>query len=156
MANTKTWPDPDTHFNGQGRKDMQSVYLLSPSTNKSVEPQSDLGGLNDFHLVSAASNNANNIKNAGGKVYGYDIYNTNAAVRYVKLYNKATAPAPATDNALLIRTIGIPPNGTKALHIAAGMAGFVNGIGLATTTGSSDTDNTSVAAGDLIIEIDWK
>ncbi len=156
MSNSKIWPDPDQHFTGQGRNDVQGVYMLSPTAQKPIEPQSDLGGLNDFHLVSAATNNATNIKNAGGKVYGYDIYNTNAAVRYVKLYNKATAPAPATDNALLIRTIGIPPSGKAVLHIAAGLAGFTNGIGLATTTGSSDTDNTSVGAGDLIIEIDWK
>src|SRR5690242_4134795 len=55
------------------------------------------GGSNDFHLISAATTNATNIKASAGQVYGYDIYNNNAAVRFVKFYNKATAPTVGTD-----------------------------------------------------------
>lgn len=111
------------------------------------------GGTNDFHLVSAASNNATNIKNSAGQVYGYEIYNTNAAVRFVKLYNKSSAPNPASDSPF--RTIAVPAGGRAHFHSTTGLA-LGNGISLATVTGISDTDNTSVGAGDLVIDIDWK
>jgi hypothetical protein len=112
-------------------------------------------GTSDFHLVSAASNNATFLKASNGGVYGWSISNTNAAWRYVKLYNKASAPAPATDSALLVRTVGIPPGGVVNYFNMAGSKSYSTGIALATTTGSSDTDNTSVGAGDLIIQVDW-
>ena len=111
-------------------------------------------GTNDFHLISAASNNATSIKASSGQVYGYEIYNTNAAVRYVKLYNKASAPAPATDNALLKRTIAVPPGVRAWFHTTNGIV-FSTGIALAAVTGIADTDNTSVGANDLTIDLDW-
>ena len=102
------------------------------------------------------TNNATNIKASAGQVYGYDISNTNAAWRYVKLYNKATAPAPAADTGLLIRTIGIPPGGKASLHLENGLAGFAAGISIVAVVGIADNDNTSVGASDLSIDIDWK
>ncbi|SRR6266702_437785 len=153
MANSKIWADPDTHFNGQGRNDMRVVYLLSPSTGKIIEPAISTGGNIGFHLITAASNNATSIKGTPGTVYGYEIFNASAAIRYVKLYNKATAPAPATDNALLRRVIGIPAGG-RVNATLSGLA-FSAGIGIAAVTGISDTDNTSVAASDLSIDIEY-
>ncbi len=38
MANTKTWPDPDTQFAEQGRSDVHGTYILSPTTNKPIDP----------------------------------------------------------------------------------------------------------------------
>jgi hypothetical protein len=112
------------------------------------------GGASDFHLVSAATNNATNIKASAGTVYGYEIFNNHATlVRYVKLYNKATAPAPATD--VPFRTIGIPAQQSARADFGVGLA-LGTGIGVATVTGISDTDNTSVAASDLVIDIAWK
>src|SRR6266702_1767529 len=154
MANSKIWPDADTHFNGQGRNDMRVTYLLSPSTGKIIEPAISTGGSSSFHVIAAASNNATSIKATAGVVYGYEIFNASAAIRYVKLYNKATAPAPATDNALLRRVIGIPAGGRVNATMPNGLA-FSAGIGIAAVTGISDTDNTSVAANDLSIDIDY-
>src|SRR5262245_5349738 len=110
----------------------------------------------DFHLVSAGSNNASVIKNSTGLVYGYDIYNANTvSTRYVKLYNKSSAPSPASDTALLIRTIAIPSDGKATYHSTTGIAGFSSGIALATVTGIADNDNTAVGASDLVIDIDY-
>lgn len=121
---------------------------------QSISPTS-IGGTSSFELVSANTNNASTIKTSAGLIYGYEIYNTNASVRYVKLYNKATNPAPASDNALLIRVIGVPPAGRASFHSINGLGGFTNGIALAAVTGISNTDNTSVGANDLVINIDW-
>lgn len=118
-------------------------------------PSSNSNGAATFRLISASSNNASTIKNSQGQIYGYDIYNTTSSVKYVKLYNKNSNPAPATDNALLVRTIAVPPNYRADYHISTGIAGFNSGIALATVAGSSDTDNTSVSSGDLIINIDY-
>lgn len=99
---------------------------------------------------SAASNNATVVKAAVGKVYQISGLNTNAAVRYLKLYNKATAPAPGTDNALLLAVFAL--GATQVFNFSLGAFGlyFPTGIGLALVTGASDTDNTGVGAGDIL------
>jgi hypothetical protein len=123
---------------------LTSVQTLAAAT---------LGGSNNFHLVSAATTNATNIKASSGTLYGYEIFNAAAAVRFVKLFNKATAPTPGTDTPF--RTIGIPAGGTKNFNSDIGIA-MGTGIGVATTTGIADLDNTAVAAADLVIDIAWK
>lgn len=107
------------------------------------------GAATRFHLVSAASTNLTNIKNAAGRLVGYSISNTNAAWRYVKLHNLATAPVAG---ASVFMTIGIPPNGVREIAIDGGV-GFSTGIGISTVTGSADADTTAVALGDLVIDI---
>lgn len=114
---------------------------------------STTGGSGDFHLISAATTNATSIKASAGQVYGYEIYNSNASVRYVKLYNKASSPVVGTDTPF--RTIGVPANGRASFQTAMGLA-MGTGIALATTTGIADTDSTAVGANDLSIDIDWK
>jgi hypothetical protein len=107
-----------------------------------------------FHLISAATTNATSVKATTGQVYGYDIYNANAAVRFVKLYNKATAPTVGTD--IPVRTIGIPPASRVSADTPYGIGSFPLGIALATTTVITDADATAVAAGDLAINLDYK
>jgi hypothetical protein len=96
---------------------------------------------------SANSNNATVAKASAGSVKFIDAVNTTGAVIYLKLYNKATAPAPATDNALLMATIALPANSSR--NVDLGIA-FSAGISYALVTGASDTDNTSVGAGAVV------
>jgi hypothetical protein len=107
------------------------------------------GASTRFHLISAATTNLTNIKNTAGRLVGYSISNTNAAWRYLKFHNLATAP---TAGASVFLTIGIPPNGVRELAIDGGV-GFTTGIAISTVTGSADADTTAVAVGDLIIDI---
>lgn len=120
-----------------------------------VAINSNMNGSKVFRLVSAGSNNASVIKNATGLVYGYDIYNKTASDLFVKLYNMTTNPAPATDNAHLVRTIGVPPHDRAFFHSTTGFQDFPDGIAMAAVTGIADTDNTPVSAGDLAINIDY-
>ena len=106
-----------------------------------------------FRLNSAASINATLIKNGSGILKSYDIANTNAAVRYVKFYNTASTPAPATDAALLLTVIRVPALDSKSFAYGTYGLGFSAGIGLATTTGAADTDVGAVGAGDLLITV---
>lgn len=129
------------------------MNIVAMGTYISLVAQNTGAGTQDFHLISAASTNANNIKNGSGTVYGYEIGNSNVAIRYVKLYNKATAPSVGTDTPF--RTILVPASGRAWFHSSTGFA-LGTGISIATTTGLADSDSTAVGLSDLAIEIDYK
>lgn len=103
------------------------------------------------YIVSAASTNSTNCKNAFGNLYGYELFNTTTTVYWLRLYNTASAPTCSSATGF-IRSIPIPP---------AASAGQVNGvilppmmpihyatgISFCLTGGSSSTDNTNAAVG---------
>lgn len=111
------------------------------------------GGVQQYSLISAATTNANVIKATPGRVYGYQISNTNAAARYIKLYNKATAPTVGTDTP--VRRICVPAGQTVSYHCPAGLDGFTAGIGIGTTTGALDSDTAALGLADCLINIDY-
>lgn len=108
-----------------------------------------------YSKISQATNNADVIKNSTGIVYGYAIYNQAGYAIFIKLYNKATPPNPATDAALLVRTIGIQGGTAIAYVLEKGLSGFTNGIGIAITLHAASNDNTPVVAGDCITNVDY-
>jgi hypothetical protein len=113
-------------------------------------------GLTFTKTISAASTNATSTKASAGQVYGIVATNINAAVRYLKLYNKASAPTVGTDTP--VATFAIPGNTAGAglaLNFPQGLA-FATGIAWALTTGSADADTAAVAASDLIVHITYK
>jgi len=131
------------------------VVIASDQSNiPSTQKPSTSGGTLVYRAVAAASNNAASIKGSAGQVYGWEIYNAAAAARYVKLYNKATAPAPATDNGLLRVVIGIAA-GQRAFYNSENGIAFSSGIGIAAVTGITDTDNVSTAANDLVFNVEY-
>lgn len=97
---------------------------------------------------SAATTNATNVKASAGTILAIiGVLNTNAAVRYVHLYDKASAPTPGTDTPII--TLAIPPsNGGRETSIPIGIK-CVNGIGYAMTTDAA-AGNNAVASGDLV------
>ena len=107
------------------------------------------GGLTTYHLVSAATTNATNIKASAGQVYGWYIYNANAAMRKVAFHNSASAP---TAGASIFLTLCIPPTSAANVEFTEGIP-FSSGIGITTVTGMADSDATAVAANDLNINI---
>lgn len=135
--------------------------MAIPGTTKSIDgaailyvvPIDDLGNVagaasgSSRIPSSAASNNATVAKASAGRVVSIDAVNTTVAVIYLKLYNKDTAPAPGTDNALLMGVYALPA--ASARNIQLNLA-FAAGISYALVTGASDTDNTSVGAGAVI------
>ena len=122
-----------------------------------VQPQAATsGGWTPFHLISAASTNATVVKNAAGQIGSFNIGNTNAAIRFVKLYDKATTPSVGTD--VPVKTLLIPGSttgGGNAQNYPLGVL-FSNGISIATTTGIADSDTAAVGLNDLCINIDYK
>lgn len=108
-----------------------------------------------FHLVSLATNNAQVVKNAPGVVVSAQCFNVNASPRYLKFYNKATTPAPASDTP--VKVLMMPGNTTGAgvaVSFTLGAA-FSTGIAIAIVTGISDTDNTAVGSADCVVNFDY-
>ncbi len=115
------------------------------------------GGLTPSKLISAASTNATSVKASAGQVYTILATNLNAAVRYLKLYNKASSPTVGTDTPVM--TLAIPGNTAGAGFVldTGGMGiAFATGIALALTTGVADSDNTGVAANEIVITLLYK
>lgn len=112
------------------------------------------GGATPYKLVSAATTNATTIKASAGQVFMVTASNVNAAVRYLKFYNKASAPTVGTDTPVL--TFAIPGNtagaGTNIPIPACGIA-FGTGISFATTTEATDAGTTGVAANEIVINV---
>ncbi len=100
------------------------------------------------NLAAAATTNSTLVKGAAGRVYKITGYNAAAAVRYLKLYNKATAPAVGTDAPVV--TIALAP--LKDFTIDFDMIGeyFSTGIGFGLTTGPLDADTGALTAGDIV------
>lgn len=110
------------------------------------------GGLTTYHLASAGTTNATNLKASAGQVYGWFIYNSNAAYRKVAFHNTAGTP---TAGASVFFSLVIPPGSGANVFTDTGIA-FSTGIAITTTTGLADSDTVAVAANDLIINIFYK
>lgn len=110
------------------------------------------GGLTTYHLVSAGSTNATVVKASAGQLYGYYIFNANAAARKLVFHNSASSP---TAGASVFFSVVIPASSGANVEFSQGLA-FSTGISITTVTGTADSDNTAVASGDLIINLFYK
>lgn len=84
-----------------------------------------------------------------GQVWGWYICNNSASARFVKLYNKATAPA-STDTPA--QTFQIPGSSAANVMCAKGIR-FTAGIGIRGTTGVADNDTGAPTTNDLVVNI---
>ena len=117
-----------------------SVTVSGTATATPVTPTAS-------NINSVGSTNAAFIKNAAGTIYNIIASNTNAATRYVKFYNKASAPTVGTDVPVL--TIAVPTNGTVQANMGVLGHRFATGIAIAITTGAADSDTGAVAANEV-------
>jgi hypothetical protein len=112
------------------------------------------GGCTVYSYLAAASANqdSQNVKGSAGQLFGYAVFNTASTARYVKVYNKATAPTSADTPALRIL---VPPGGGANLAFDSGMV-FGTGIGIRITTGVADNDANAVTANDVIVNLIYR
>jgi hypothetical protein len=93
-----------------------------------------------------------NLKATPGEVGGWYLANNAAAVRYVKLYDKATAPTNGDTPKL---TLTLPANSAANVVAPAGID-FTLGIGIRCTTGVADADTGAPTANDVVVNILYK
>lgn len=91
-------------------------------------------------------------------LHGYNITNTNAAARFVKIFwgnannfsSNGDAPTVGTDKPLI--TIQIPAQSSVAQNYTSGPTGQGT-MFVATTVNAADSDATTVGSGDLIVSL---
>lgn len=155
-----TLPALPAGTNNIGDVDVLTLPALATGTNSigrvNPEPQT-ANGLSISRVLSAATTNATSVKGSAGQVYTIIATNINAAVRYLKIYNKATAPTVGTDTPVI--TLPIPGNTAGAgLVLDTGGMGITFSLGIATalTTGIADADTAAVAANEIVVNIFYK
>lgn len=105
-----------------------------------------------YTLNSAATTNAALIKAGLTSIIGtLSLMNTSAAARYVRLYNKATAPTVGTDVASIV--IAIPATSSKEITLTDDSWYFPLGLGIAITAAATRLDATITAADDVSVYI---
>ncbi len=118
------------------------------------------GAFSTLKLLSAATTNATSAKASAGRLYGGQIANFSTSPRYLKLYNKASAPTVGTDSPAL--TIVLPGAASAStpvtVSINQALTGdlgvlFTTGIAFAVTGAVADSDTTAIAAGDVLVNL---
>ena len=129
--------------NVQGTVAMGNASVTSSSNNVT----------GSHNLIAAATTNSTLVKSSAGKLISGRVYNASAAVKFLKVYNKATAPTVGTDTPVL--TLPIPAGAALDLWNVFGTYGlyFATGIGYGITGLAANADTTAVAAGDVIVSI---
>lgn len=110
------------------------------------------GGCTTYYLTSAATTNGVNVKASAGNIYSIIATNTNAAVRYLRLYNVAGAPTVGTT--ATFACFALPGNGGIVIPLANSLK-FTTGIAISLTTGAADTNTGAVAADELKLVIGY-
>ena len=93
------------------------------------------------------------VKGGYGFVVGWDLHNNAASARFVKFYDKATAPTVGTDAPKLTIQLG------AGQHVQSwtdeGLK-FVAGIGIGGTNLVADNDATAPSANDLVVNVFYR
>lgn len=110
-------------------------------------------GASYHKLISAATTNATLVKSGAGKIAGGSFANTSASWRYVKFYNKNTAPVAGTDTPVI--TLAVQPGARLDLGQVFDQYGlrFGTGLGYAITGAPADNDATAIGAGEVIVAL---
>lgn len=142
--------------NGTAGTGAQRVTIASDNTAFPViVPAATTGGYTPVSTVSAASTNATSLKASAGTVGAVTVTNINAAMRYLKFYNKASAPTVGTDTPVYV--IPLPGNTAGAgatISFDKGL-NFSTGIAWALTTGPTVADTGAVAVSEIIVSIGY-
>ena len=129
-----------------------SGTVTATVASTSLTPSTTLGYSTYNKFISAASLNPTLVKGSAGTIGSILVYNSSASVKYLKLYNKATAPTVGTDTAVLI--IPCPP-GLNSIKITGQGWRFATGIGFGVTGAYPNNDTTNIAANEIIINISY-
>jgi hypothetical protein len=139
-----------------------SLYPITPtigstaiSNSVSVLPQvSQNFGFSAFHtLISSSGTNATLVKNAIGVLGTCVLSNTTASVKYVKFFNSSSSPTVGTSTPVI--QFAIQANQTIDVSTAFVGMRFSSGISYAITGASALLDTTSIAAGDVLVNLTY-
>lgn len=122
-------------------------------TVNAIQVVNSAPGSTPVSVNSAATTNAAVSKATAGVVLNVSANNTTVVAKYIRFYNKATAPTVGTDVPILVVTV--PASSSKEIEFGTFGKRFSNGIGLAITNAAPVLDATVVAAGDVQLAYDY-
>lgn len=130
--------------------------VLAPVVKALVGPHGTAqDGWTPHKLISAATTNATSVKASAAQLGVLVAINVSTVARFLKLYNKASAPTVGTDTPVWVVPIPAGSNGAGvAVPIPGGLA-FSTGLAYAITANIADSDNTAVAAGDVVVNLGY-
>lgn len=121
-------------------------------TSTRITPNAADGHSTHFHLISAASTNDTLVGTAAARAIGLiTATNINAAARFLKIYNKATAP---TSSDTPVMTILLKPGETTVIAGDNSLR-LSLGIGIRLTTGIAVNDTGAVSAAEHSVSISY-
>lgn len=120
--------------------------------NSNLTTRAQSGSLTST-AITASSTNATLVKNSGAQLYSLDVTNASAAVIYLKMYNKASAPTVGTDTPVAI--YDIPANSARVVTYGAHGRWLGNGLAYAITGAIGDLDGTAIGTGGGRIGFDY-
>lgn len=103
-------------------------------------------GATTSRILAAATDNPVLVKTGASKLFGLSVGNDTAAKKYLRLYNKATAPTSADTP---VATFIIPASGNLDFDGMDFGAAFPLGLGYRITGAAGDADATATAVGDV-------
>lgn len=114
------------------------------------------GGVTTGRIIWPNNTVGQTVKGTAGQLYGWYLSNTANTPRFVKLYDKATAPTIGVDTPT--HTIMIPAQQTANLGVAANLLGgrgiaFLTGIGVGVTCAVADGDTTAPLANEVVMNL---
>lgn len=112
-----------------------------------LRPRATPPGTTLKRVVAAASTNATSVKTSAGNIFNIHLQNSSAAAKFVKFYDKASAPTVGTD--VPIFTIALAAGQARDITLDLSPIYFATGIAYAITNLVADTDTTVVAANDV-------
>lgn len=142
-------------INGSYADAQQAIPVYSTGgTYVIYENPSTSYGVNLYHKkLSEATNNATVVKNSAALLNSLSGYNLADYPCRVKLYNKATAPDPATDTPVAVVTV--PPGDSYSPNVGRYAHRFTTGLSYLIVKGSADTDDTAPEAGALELNLSY-
>jgi hypothetical protein len=121
---------------------------VTTSGTVAIAPITTQGFSTYYTFVMAATVN-NTLVATGARVVGsIAMSNNTAAVVFLKLFNKATAPIAGTD--VPVSTHMIPANSTITIPVATAGMRFTSGLGYAVTNLMAITDNTPIPTANAV------
>jgi hypothetical protein len=135
--------------------DSALVVALSPNNPVTTSPPTPVAtttGTTDSRVHSVAGTNATSLKASAGNLYGFILSNRATKARFLKFYDKASAPVVGTDTPKF--TLLLPVSDTLSWEPKFPVF-FTLGIAYALTSNVADSDTGSIALDDIHGEITW-
>lgn len=125
---------------------------------RSVVQSTTLGGATPYTYIAtaAADQDAQVVKASPGTLYSVIVTSVNAAVRYLKIYDKASAPSSADTPVMILMIPGSTTGGGVTVPIPACGLAFAAGIAIRLTTGVANNNASAVTTQEHVVSMIYK